>query len=159
MQYLPNATSGTRVAGGATGGMSYTQLNRVWGFYFDSVTNSFIIGNGLGQNVVRWRFGESNWTQLAGSLGITGTSSTTFNTIVYVTLDPMGNMYVADRYNHRIQFFWAGQSSGITLAGVTGQPGDNATMLHTPCSVILDNQLNLYVADFDNHRVQNFLRY
>ena len=86
-------------------------------------------------------------------------TSTTFNEPSDVTLDPMGNMYVADLYNHRIQFFQPGESVGTTIVGITGQPGNNATMFNQTSSLILDNQLNIYVVDRYNHRIQKFLRY
>ena len=76
-----------------------------------------------------------------------------------VTLDPMGNVYVADSFNHRIQFFESGQSDGRTIAGVTGVTSTNASHLYYPYSVVLDSQLNLFVADTANHRVQKFQRY
>jgi hypothetical protein len=67
----------------------------------------------------------------------------------------MGNLYVADRDNHRIQFFLVGQSNGTTIAGITGISGTNSTLLNVPRSLALDNQLNLYVVDTSNHRIQN----
>ena len=71
----------------------------------------------------------------------------------------MGNVYVADMSNHRMQLFVVGQSDGITIAGVTGISGANSTLLYRPYSVALDNQLNLYVSDTSNHRIQRFSRY
>ena len=68
-------------------------------------------------------------------------------------------MYIADKDNYRIQLFMAGQSEGITIAGVTNVFGNNSTLLYQQWSVRLDNQLNLYVADTENHRIQKFLRY
>ena len=68
----------------------------------------------------------------------------------------MGNVYVADTGNHRVQFYFAGQSNGTTIAG-TGISGTNATSLNSPWSLALDSQLNLYVADTNNHRIQKFL--
>ena len=159
MRYLSGASSGTQVAGGSTGGIGSTKLMYVWGFYLDLPTNSFIIANAYGSNIVRWCFGESNWTQLAGILGVANMTATTLIDPSDVRLDPMGNMYVADYLNHRIQFFWAGESVGTTIAGVTNQTGTNATMLNQPSSLIFDNQLNMYVADWYNHRIQKFLRY
>ena len=159
MRYLPNATSGAQVADGNSCGNNYGQLNRVYGFHLDLLTNSVIIANAFGHNVVRWRFGESNWTRLSGTPGVQGATSTMFYEPSDVTLDPMGNIYVVDFRNHRIQFFWADESIGTTLTGVTGQLGNNATLLYFPSSLILDNQLNIYVADWYNHRIQKFLRY
>ncbi len=63
----------------------------------------------------------------------------------------MGNMYVVDRDNERIQFFPVGQSEGITIAGVTDIFGPNASPLNTSWSVKFDHQLNLYVADSNNN--------
>jgi len=74
-------------------------------------------------------------------------------------LDPMGNMYICDHGNQRIQIFYAGQTNGSTIVGITNVSGNNATTLSAPYSVSLDNQLNLYVADTNNNRIQKFLRY
>ena len=71
----------------------------------------------------------------------------------------MGNIYVVDRDNRRIQFFLSGQSNGKTIAGITGITGVNASLFNNPVSVVLDTQLNLYVSDYSNHRVQKFMRY
>jgi len=71
----------------------------------------------------------------------------------------MGNLYVADRSNTRVQFFLAGQIEGRTIAGITGVFGSNSTLLNQPYEIAFDNQLNLYVADSYGNRVQKFLRY
>jgi len=160
MSYAFNVTSGVLVAGGNGAGSNNTQLNIPCGLYFDKITNSFLIANEGSHSVVRWKFGASNWTLLAGSsLGINGVTSTSLNWPGHLTLDPMGNMYVADSMNHRIQLFFNGQSIGITIAGKTGVARKNASLLYVPLSIELDNQLNLYVADAYNNRVQKFLRY
>jgi len=71
----------------------------------------------------------------------------------------MGNIYVVDRDNRRLQFFSIGQSNGMTIAGITGILGANASLLNSPLSVVLDTQLNLYVSDGENHRIQKFMRF
>lgn len=97
---------------------------------------------------------------IAGSInGTSSTSSAYLDDPTDVTFDPMGNMYVVDRTNHRIQLFLTGQSNGITIAGVTSTTGSSSAYFSGPSSLILDNQLNLYVTDRGNHRVQKFLRY
>ncbi len=92
-------------------------------------------------------------------MGISGIDSISLYNPVGVTMDPMGNIYVADSGNHRIQFFLAGQSNATTITGTTGISGINANQLSFPYWVILDNQLNLYVSDTFNNRVQKFVRY
>ncbi|CAF3832133.1 unnamed protein product, partial [Rotaria sordida] len=159
MSYASGASNGTLVAGGNGGGTGSTQLFGPRGIYFDSSSNSVIIANFGAHNIVRWTLGQTYWTLVAGITGSFGSSSTQLNSPVGVTLDSMGNVYVADTVNHRIQLFLAGQSNGTTIAGITGLSGSNATLLNTPFSVALDSQRNLYVADMGNSRIQQFMTY
>jgi sugar lactone lactonase YvrE len=160
MAYLSGASSGTVVAGGNAAGNNNTQLNNPIGLWFDSPSNSLFIANYYTNNIVQWTLGGSTRTLIAGSInGTNGTSSGLLYYPVGISLDPMGNIYVADSYNHRIQLFLAGQTAGITIAGITNSPGNNSTLLNAPFWVALDNQLNLYVADTNNHRIQMFQRY
>jgi sugar lactone lactonase YvrE len=160
MQYLVGASSGTVVAGGNGQGVNSSQLNSPIGLYFDSSSNSLVIANGGANNIVRWVLGATSWTLIAGDpSGTVGATSTMLYYPVGVALDSWGNMYVADTYNHRIQFFLAGQSSGTTIAGVAATRGNSSTLLNFPYNLVLDADLNLYVADSMNHRVQKFIRY
>ncbi|CAF3967119.1 unnamed protein product [Adineta steineri] len=160
MKYFPGNLSGIIIAGENGLGINNTQLNYPNGLLFDSSTNSLIISNYGANNTVRWKIGDSKWTIIAGSsTGLTGTDSISFNHPISVTYDPMGNMYVADMFNHRIQLYLVGQSNGTTIAGISGILGNISTMLYYPTSVAFDNQLNLYVADELNQRIQKFLRY
>jgi DNA-binding beta-propeller fold protein YncE len=159
MSYASGASAGTVAAGGNGFGTSNIQLESPVGLYFDSLTNSLLIGNSAADNIVRWVLGGNNWTPVAGMNGTQGNSSTLLQLPMGVILDPMGNMYVADAFNHRIQFFLAGQTTGTTIAGITNSPALNDIQLNRPYSIRLDNQLNLYVVDLGNHRVQKFLRY
>jgi hypothetical protein len=153
------ASSGTVVAGGNGQGFNNMQLNYPIGLYLDSSSNSLVIANAGANNIVRWVLGASSWTLIAGDpSGTVGATSTMFYHPAGVTFDSWGNMYVADTYNHRIQFFLAGQSSGTTIAGVATTRGNSSTLLNFPYNLILDANLNLYVADSMNHRVQKFLR-
>ncbi|CAF2984330.1 unnamed protein product [Rotaria sp. Silwood2] len=119
MLYLNGASSGTVIAGGNGSGINKTQLKTPVGLYFDSLSNSLVIANHGASNVIQWVVGETSWTLLAGSInGTAENTSTLMNGVVDITFDPMGNMYVADRDNHRIQLFMVGQSNGITISGV-----------------------------------------
>jgi hypothetical protein len=161
ISYISGASTGTVVAGGNGQGLTNnnTQLNGPVSAYFDSLTNSLVIVDLDSNNIVRWILGDTSWTLVAGdSNGLAGNTSTLFNAPRDVTFDRMGNMFVADKFNHRIQFFMVGQTNGITIAGITGISGVNSTLLNSPHSIELDNQLNLYVADSLNHRIQKFVR-
>jgi len=158
LSFLANASSGTVVAGGNGQGTGNTQLSNPSGIYFNSPSNSLLIANYGANNIVNWVLGSSSWTLVAGSpTGAGGTTSTLLTAPRDVTMDPMGNVYVADTNNNRIQFFPTGQTNGTTIAGSpAGVAGSNATLLHSPLALTLDAQLNLFVSDSNNYRVQEF---
>ena len=160
MSYAPGVNNGTLIFGGNGPGNNNTQLKYPVGLYSDSFSNNFISANTNANNIVRYVSGGRNWTLVAGNInGNAGTTPTNFAGPFDMTFDPMGNMYVADLHNHRIQLFYAGQVNGTTIAGISGVQGSYDTTLYQPRSVRLDNQLHLYVADSQNHRIQKFLRY
>ncbi|CAF4743519.1 unnamed protein product, partial [Rotaria sp. Silwood2] len=134
MLYLNGASSGTVIAGGNGSGINKTQLKTPVGLYFDSLSNSLVIANHGASNVIQWVVGETSWTLLAGSInGTAENTSTLMNGVVDITFDPMGNMYIADRNNHRIQKYLVGSLSGITVAGqANGTSGSTLSYLQNP---------------------------
>jgi DNA-binding beta-propeller fold protein YncE len=160
MYYRSGSMSGMLVAGTGISGPNNTQLSVPYDIYYDLPTNSLLIANSGMNNIVRWVIGASSWTLIAGnSNGLAGSSSAQLSTPIGITSDPMGNVYVADTGNNRVQFFEAGQSNGVTIAGVNKTSGVNASLFSSPFYVALDSQLNLYVSDAYNHRIQKFQRY
>ena len=149
MRYLSGASTGTIVAGGYGRGTNSSQLNLPSSLYFDNTTNSLVIANAGANNIVRWVIGANSWTLIAGSAsGLAGTTSPLFSSPRDVTLDSMGNVYVADSGNNRVQFFLAGQLNGTTIA----------TVPNNLYSVAFDRQSNVYASDYHNAQVLKFLR-
>mgnify|MGYP002386122377 FL=1 len=149
----------TLIAGENGPGSLNTQLYYPTGLAFDASSNSLYILNYYGHTVVRWILGASAWTVV---VGVPGASSNIPLQLSYpqgFIYDYMGNLYVADYNNHRIQLFVAGSLNGTTIAGVTSTAGNGAYLLYNPYSVAFDSDLNLYVADISNNRIQKFLRY
>lgn len=160
MSYPQGASTGSVVAGRNISGYTATLLNSPVGIHLDSLTNSLLIANFGASNIVRWVLGASAWTLVAGdSSGLPGNSSNMLHVPAGVTQDPMGNVYIADTGNHRIQLLLVGESEARTILGTTGVSGVSASLLNSAYAVRLDSQLNLYVADTLNQRVQKFLRY
>lgn len=147
--------SGAIVAGGNGPGNASNQLDHPEGVVYDAVSKSLLITNRQGQTVVRWALGSPNGTLVTGQPNVTGTSANRLNNPLGITLDPMGNIYVADIYNGRIQLYMNGESQGRTIAG----SGLNGSVLVGPTYVRLDNQMNLFVSDFSMNRTMKFVRY
>ena len=98
-----------------------------------------------------------------GTRGFGGDGGAATSALLYqpddVAVDAFGNVYIADRLNHRVRKV---NSSGIittfagTGAGGFGGDGGAATssMLRAPASVAADGSGNVYIADLWNHRVR-----
>ena len=76
-----------------------------------------------------------------------------------VAADALGNLYIADRDNHRIRRVTPdGLITTIAGTGEAGNGGDGglavAAQLNSPSAVNLDTAGNLYIADTGNHRVR-----
>jgi sugar lactone lactonase YvrE len=90
-------------------------------------------------------------TTKAGGNGF-GSSANQLASPSGVFIDDNGVVYVADRYNHRVQKFTTASTIGVTVAGGAGS-GSNANQLNTPTSVFVDRAGNLYVSESGNNRV------
>jgi DNA-binding beta-propeller fold protein YncE len=84
--------------------------------------------------------------------GVCGSGNGQFNQPHGVAVDSRGNVYVADRDNHRIQKF---DSSGGFLTKWGGYGSGNG-QFNRPAYVAVDSSGNVYVTDAENHRVQKF---
>ncbi|MDM8562643.1 cohesin domain-containing protein, partial [Candidatus Marithioploca araucensis] len=91
------------------------------------------------------------------------------NVPTIAVFDSVGNMYITDHLNHVIRKV---DTSGIitTIAGIPnsgGYNGDNIladqAKLNLPLGVIVENEDNLYIADYENHRIRkltsNYFKY
>jgi len=159
MKWTPNATSGTLVAGTiGMWGNSSQLLSSPYGLYLDE-TNSYLYIADLANNrIQRYRLNvTTNGTTVAGG-NRAGSGSDQFNQPYGVCVSKKtGDIYIADAANHRIQRWSPAATTGVTIIGITGVSGTNATMLNSPAHVVLSkNETFLYVSDRNNHRVQRF---
>ncbi|GAB3493261.1 hypothetical protein GCM10027341_08350 [Spirosoma knui] len=82
-------------------------------------------------------------------------AATQFDYASGVYVDGLGNVYVSDESNHRIQKWEPGATQGITVAGGNGE-GSGANQLSYPHGVFVDGAGNTYVVDRYNNRIQKF---
>jgi len=99
-----------------------------------------------------------------GASGYGGDGGLATNATLYwpygLAFDSGGNMYIADRSNHRIRKvdYATGIITTVAGNGTNGYSGDGgpapSAKLYGPGSVALDDEGNVYIADVYNHRVR-----
>jgi PKD domain/RTX calcium-binding nonapeptide repeat (4 copies)/NHL repeat len=139
--------------------MSKPRFRAVLGGLLALAATSVVIPTGLAAS------GTDTITTLAGT-GTAGFSGDTGQATAAqlrfprgVAVDVAGNVYIADRDNHRIRKVSpAGVITTLAGTGVPGFSGDtgqaSAAQLRFPESVAVDAAGNVYIADTDNHRVR-----
>lgn len=103
-------------------------------------------------------FGQDDLSAGSGS-----STKNKFSTVMGLSTDSAGSLYVPDSGNMRVARFdnagSRGASSPAPFADFiygTGAPGTSKTALFSPFSVTVDSSGRAYVADLSNHRVVRF---
>jgi hypothetical protein len=143
-------------------GGSSNQLNGPSGITLDTTINVgyLYIANANQHTIVQWIPGANTGSVVAGTNGVLGSNNSTMAFPVAVRIDPLGNLFIVDNNNHRIQLycrFPTISSTGRTIIG-TGSAASTPTALNYPSGLALDSDLNIYVADNSNSRIQRFTR-
>jgi streptogramin lyase len=85
-----------------------------------------------------------------------GSSNDRFDGARSLAFDSEGNLYVADRYNHRVQIYGLSTGSPVYSAtlGVTGESGSDNDHFNQPFRLAIDTSDRLYVSERAGGRVQ-----
>ena len=139
-----------KIAGDDNVGPGLTHLNYANGIYQDSNYNLFIadnysdsLGNNIGR-IVKWPIGASTGQLIAGGKGF-GNAPNQISFAADVTFDKLGNMYVSDAVNNRVQLWKPGANHGITI--ISG---------FTPWGVAVDDEFKIYVVDQTHNKVLKY---
>ncbi|CAF3408484.1 unnamed protein product [Rotaria socialis] len=132
-RYQLDEKKGTLVAGGNDKGSGLSQLN-VPTYLFVDRDHSVYVSDNWNDRVMKWVEGAKE----------------------RIFVDTLGTLYVADTQNDRVMRWAQGDKKQDTrIVGGNGR-GEGANQFNDPIGLSFDRQGNLYVADTNNHRVQQF---
>ncbi|WP_455644303.1 NHL domain-containing protein [Paenibacillus chitinolyticus] len=157
------AGTGVTEYGGDGGDAASARLNHPIGVAVDSSGNMYIADTY--NHRIRKVDASGKISTVAGK-GFSGyggdggaATSARLHTPYGVALDSSGNMYIADTLNNLIRKVdVSGKISTIAGTGVAGYGGDGgaatSAQLNMPTEVAVDSSGNMYIADYDNHRIR-----
>ncbi len=139
--WAPNATNGTIL-------INNNLIGQVYGLLLaPGSSNQVYLSSQSQHSIYLWTFGASTpnitLTQVSGTPNILNNPSG-------ITLDPYGNLYVADRDNNRVVMYCVNSTVGITV--VNG----NTPALNHPIGVGFDSNLNMYVGTREGDNVVRY---
>jgi sugar lactone lactonase YvrE len=153
-----NSTTATAVIGQGSTSNMYT-LNYPTDIF---VTRTMIyITDSLNYRVQKWSRNLSNPVTVAGIFGVKGISTdmTTLSRCFALFVDNYANLFVSDFDNNRVMMFpWNSTSGtgGAMVAG-TGISGSGINQLKGPYGLFVTDNGVLYIADYNNHRIQKWV--
>ena len=143
---------GITVAGGNGQGTADNQLNNPGGIFLDK-NGDLYITDSYNNRILKWTPGAASGAKVAGQSTIWGSPNlNSFELPVDVLVDAIGNIYVSDKGNGRIQKWTPGATTGIKIAPIGS--GQGPDQLSGPHGIIMDAAGNLYIVDQGNDRVQ-----
>ena len=139
------------VAGTGCYGSSSDMLFSPQGIFVD-LNFSLYVADSENHRIQRFTAGQMTATTVAGK----GASGSIFlSSPTDVTLDGAGYLYIVDTYHHRI--IGSGPDGFRCVAGCMTSSGPASHQLSRPQGMSFDRDGNMWVADYDNRRVQKFM--
>ncbi len=149
-------------SGWANGTGSAARFSHPTGIDIDSSGNLYVADNF--NHTIRKITPAGVVTTLAGQAGFSGSADGTGSAARFywpegVSLDGLGNLYVADWGNHTIRKVTTAGGVVTTLAGSAGNNGStdatgSAARFRWPGGVLADGSGNVYVADTNNYTIR-----
>lgn len=150
------------VAGAQDGTAMFSRFNQPMGVAFDAAAGVLYVAD-MGNHAVRRVTPQGVVSTFAGELGVRGNSNGTgpgahFNSPQHLTVDPAGNVLVADTGNCTVRRITPAAVT-TTLAGSAGNGGNvdgpaSIARFNSPAAVALDAAGNLLVTDNLSHTLR-----
>lgn len=156
LKYQNGSTAPIVVAGGSFGSGN-TQLKFPVSVFVDNYDNLYVSDQG-NHRIQKFPPNSSIGVTVAGVTGERGILGEP-NKLYYprgIHVDSDGNLYIVDSSNSRVQKWSPNATSGVTVAGISGERGSDDFHLNNPSDVFVDAEGNIYVADTDNQRIQKY---
>ncbi len=136
VKYYANATSSILVAGVSDVGSGASPLGLTRDLHIDQ-NGDVYVSDSDNNRVVKYNPNNGTRTIIAGNNG-GGSAANQFSSSYGSFVDENQTVYVADYGNQRVQKWFAGATSGVTVAGVTATAGSSSTHLSGPLAVAVD---------------------
>jgi hypothetical protein len=118
---------------------------------FVDIHNNLYCAETYRHQVVRTSLNNpDNTTTVVAGTGCSGWSSSRLSSPRGIFVTDNLDLYVADYWNDRVQFFRRGERDATTVAG---QAASGTISLKHPTGVVLDGDGNLFIVDESNHRI------
>jgi sugar lactone lactonase YvrE len=147
--------TGNRVAAWGQTGVGPLEFNKPYGIAVDPVSHDLYIaerGNHRIQRITNTGTFVMGWGSLGSAPG-------QFDSPIGIAVDSVGNVYVSDHMNNRVEKFHVYQANGgwvEDVVGVWGGLGAAPGQLNNPYGLTLDAAGNVWVADGRNHRIEKY---
>ncbi|CAF1570925.1 unnamed protein product [Rotaria magnacalcarata] len=153
-RYQLGKKNGTLVAGGNGEGDGLNQLNSP-GYLFVDRDHSVYVSDWNNHRVMKCVEGAKEGIVVAGGQG-GGSALTQLSYPSGLFIDTLGTLYVADMGNHRVMRWTQGDKKQSSVVVSGNGEGAGANQFSGPFGLSFDRHGNLYVPDYNNHRVQRF---
>ncbi|UJR34289.1 hypothetical protein I4U23_021693 [Adineta vaga] len=162
MKFSPNNTIGVILGGTGLIGSGSNQLNTPYGIYYDEVHSYVYVADSGNNRIQRFHVGVStNGTTIAGGNGA-GSGSNQLSNPYSICISEIKNIiYIADPGNQRIQRWYLGATSGVTIAGNGASTSNASTSLLGPMDIRINiNNTYIFVSELQYNRVaqRKFIR-
>ena len=155
------AGNGSGGFGGDGGAASSALFFYPYGVGADSSGAIYVVDSGnerirkISNGIVTTVAGNGNYG-FAGDGGLATKAS--LSSPGYITFDPAGNLYISDAYANRIRKVSGGTITTIAGNGAAAYGGDGGLAINAgidvPQGIAFDSSGNLYIAEFNSHRVR-----